>query len=230
MQRDITAIPTEYAGCLFRSKTESKFAKWCDNEKIKWIYEPDGFVSNDGVCYLPDFFLPDFDTVVEVKPPMFLSEISKMKPLINSECCNKLHFNILTMGNSEPVVSIWFPPITVYNGYAEPAHYLTIPVTDRFNEHRVRDPGWFLLDGVVFSTYEEKEMIGGVTNIVNVELSDSAMYCTMYYLTSRFLSEKKDTLQNIEQIERAVMHGAISKECGSILIDHVNTMDGSHDF
>jgi hypothetical protein len=51
----IPAIPTLYAGVLFRSRTEARWAMFWDKLDIKWDYEPQGFVTASGDPYLPDF-------------------------------------------------------------------------------------------------------------------------------------------------------------------------------
>jgi hypothetical protein len=53
----IPAIPTLYAGVLFRSRTEARWALFWDQLGIKWEYEPQGFVTTAGVPYLPDFIV-----------------------------------------------------------------------------------------------------------------------------------------------------------------------------
>lgn len=53
----IMAIETEYAGCLFRSRLEARWAVFFDALGIEWQYEPQGF-DMDTFRYLPDFFLP----------------------------------------------------------------------------------------------------------------------------------------------------------------------------
>jgi len=63
----IKAIDTEYNGMLFRSRLEARWAVFFDAAGIKYEYEPEGF-EHDGVRYLPDFYLRDFDMYVEVKP------------------------------------------------------------------------------------------------------------------------------------------------------------------
>ena len=72
----INSIQTNYAGCLFRSRLEARWAVFFDTAKIKWEYEPEGFKIKDGFSdapdsqvwmYLPDFFLTDYKTWVEVK-------------------------------------------------------------------------------------------------------------------------------------------------------------------
>lgn len=77
------AIQTVYAGCYFRSKLEARWAVFFDSLGIRWNYEPEGykiggtypsdfdgtsdFEPRDVEWYLPDFYLPDLETWVEVK-------------------------------------------------------------------------------------------------------------------------------------------------------------------
>ncbi|QDN57346.1 hypothetical protein [Streptomyces sp. S1D4-20] len=84
----IKAIETRYAGCRFRSRLEARWAVFFDRLNIQWEYEPQGFENRiccdcddpeedlwDGKrnCsgkherYLPDFWLPQTQTWVEVK-------------------------------------------------------------------------------------------------------------------------------------------------------------------
>jgi len=65
----IRAIETEYNGYLFRSRLEARWAVFFDNLSVPYIYEPEGFEFDDGVRYLPDFWLPDQHCWVEIKPP-----------------------------------------------------------------------------------------------------------------------------------------------------------------
>ena len=51
----IKPIETLYMGCRFRSRLEARWAVAFDSMKIEWEYEPEGFVLEDGTCYLPDF-------------------------------------------------------------------------------------------------------------------------------------------------------------------------------
>lgn len=63
----IKAIETEYAGCMFRSRLEARWAVVFDHLGIRWEYEPEG-LDLDGTRYLPDFRLPGMDGLfVEVK-------------------------------------------------------------------------------------------------------------------------------------------------------------------
>lgn len=69
---EIKAIETEYNGYRFRSRLEARWAVFFDAAGIKYEYEPEGFEvkvnSKEIYRYLPDFYLPDFDLWVEVKP------------------------------------------------------------------------------------------------------------------------------------------------------------------
>lgn len=66
----INAIETSYASCRFRSRLEARWAVFFDRMGIEWQYEPEGFkLTHDGRqhYYLPDFFLPQIGTWIEVK-------------------------------------------------------------------------------------------------------------------------------------------------------------------
>lgn len=63
----LRVIETEYRGFRFRSRTEARYAVFFDAAGVDWQYEVEGFHIN-GACYLPDFFLPELKTYVEVKP------------------------------------------------------------------------------------------------------------------------------------------------------------------
>lgn len=62
----IHAIETIYNGYRFRSRLEARWAVFFDAVGIKYQYEPEGYEINQ-VRYLPDFYLPELDTFVEVK-------------------------------------------------------------------------------------------------------------------------------------------------------------------
>lgn len=64
----IKAIETSYKGYRFRSRLEARWAVFFDHLGLQWEYEPEGFELNGGVRYLPDFWLPELKTWVEVKP------------------------------------------------------------------------------------------------------------------------------------------------------------------
>ena len=87
--RSIHAIATRYDGTIFRSRMEAYFAKWCNSWDIQWCYEPEGYEFN-GTRYLPDFYLPESNVIVEVKPIIAMNEASKIKELMDHIGANKL--------------------------------------------------------------------------------------------------------------------------------------------
>ena len=64
----IKPIETRYKGYRFRSRLEARWAVFFDALGIRFEYEQQGFKLKDGSFYLPDFYLPDQDTYVEIKP------------------------------------------------------------------------------------------------------------------------------------------------------------------
>ena len=66
MSNVIKPIETKYDGYLFRSRLEARWAVFFKAAGIKYQYEPQGF-TDDKAKYLPDFYLPDWDTYAEVK-------------------------------------------------------------------------------------------------------------------------------------------------------------------
>ena len=50
-------IDTEYAGHLFRSSLEARWAMFFDLLGIKWEYEPEGYLLPSGTRYSPDFLI-----------------------------------------------------------------------------------------------------------------------------------------------------------------------------
>lgn len=63
----IKPIETEYAGYKFRSRLEARWAVFFDALGLKWQYEPEGYVLEDGIYYLPDFYVEDLDMFFEIK-------------------------------------------------------------------------------------------------------------------------------------------------------------------
>lgn len=66
----IKPIETEYSGYRFRSRLEARVAVFFDTLSIKFEYEVEGWDLH-GTWYLPDFWLPDLETWVEVKSSVF---------------------------------------------------------------------------------------------------------------------------------------------------------------
>jgi predicted nuclease of restriction endonuclease-like RecB superfamily len=49
-----------------KSGWEEAFAKWCDRNKTKWLYESKTFNLGE-TTYTPDFYLSESDTYIEIK-------------------------------------------------------------------------------------------------------------------------------------------------------------------
>lgn len=64
---DIKPVPTKYNGVKFRSRLEARWAVLFDGLSVKWIYEPEAYSLGEE-AYLPDFLLPEFRTIVEIRP------------------------------------------------------------------------------------------------------------------------------------------------------------------
>lgn len=100
----IQAIETVYKGYRFRSRLEARWAVFFDAMGVKWEYEPEGYVFDDGTKYLPDFYLhinrrlywPPSEgksgVFVEVKGEV--TEEDKHKVLMFAD-----HFPIIVLGN-----------------------------------------------------------------------------------------------------------------------------------
>lgn len=56
-QNQMQPIETYYNGYWFRSRLEARWAVFFDAIGQPYIYEPEGFVFDDGTRYLPDFYL-----------------------------------------------------------------------------------------------------------------------------------------------------------------------------
>lgn len=78
----VKPIETRYAGCHFRSRLEARWAVFFDRLGVAWEYEEQGYEvgRTDGrtVRYLPDFYLPDLGTHVEVKGRLDEKDLDKL--------------------------------------------------------------------------------------------------------------------------------------------------------
>jgi len=122
---NIEAKPTNYKRHHFRSRLEARWAVVFDLLKIKWQYEPAmfdlGFATINGRQiylggYLVDFYLPDLEVWVEVKPiiPHCDSiEFAKVRRLVKHICIGASGFIFaalpriaLVYGNNESISPI----------------------------------------------------------------------------------------------------------------------------
>lgn len=83
----IEAVPTEYAGITFRSRLEADWAATLDASNIKWAYEPETITLPSGTVYIPDFWLPELGTWIEVKGPG-IPRVEKTAELAQARACH----------------------------------------------------------------------------------------------------------------------------------------------
>jgi hypothetical protein len=83
----LQAIETIYKDYRFRSRLEARWAVFFDAMGIKWEYEIEGFLLDDGTKYLPDFWLPETQSWLEVKPDEFTLDESHKCTLLSKNHC-----------------------------------------------------------------------------------------------------------------------------------------------
>lgn len=64
----LKAIETTYKGYRFRSRLEARWAVFFDALGVPWEYEKQGYDLGPNGWYLPDFWLPQQDCWIEIKP------------------------------------------------------------------------------------------------------------------------------------------------------------------
>ena len=103
---EIKAIETRYKEYRFRSRLEARWAVFFDALNMKWEYEPEGF-EFDGIKYLPDFYLPEDDMYVEIKPTFPEDDLTRQKLVFF--VCNihkPLMLLVGTPGKHQPIAII----------------------------------------------------------------------------------------------------------------------------
>lgn len=70
------AIPRVYNGVTLRSTTEARFARWFDLLGLPWMYEAEGY-TDGAVSAMPDFWLPQYNSHVEIKHS---DDYNRLKP------------------------------------------------------------------------------------------------------------------------------------------------------
>lgn len=65
---EIRPIETEYDGRRFRSRGEARLAVFWNEIGVRYSYEQEGYRLSNGRLYLPDFWIPEWDAFVEMKP------------------------------------------------------------------------------------------------------------------------------------------------------------------
>jgi hypothetical protein len=94
------AIETRWLGYRFRSRNEARWAVWFHQLGVKFEYEKEGFVLNSGY-WLPDFYFPETETWVEIKPDKNNDE-EKAGLLCHDLSCQTGHATFLVKGAPWP--------------------------------------------------------------------------------------------------------------------------------
>jgi hypothetical protein len=81
------AVPTRYRDTTFRSRLEADWAATLDSNGIVWLYEPEVITLPSGTVYIPDFWLPELGTWLEVKGPG-IPRIEKTIELAKTRTCH----------------------------------------------------------------------------------------------------------------------------------------------
>lgn len=109
----IKAITTYYNGYKFRSRLEARWAVFFDAANIRYEYEPEGFKMQSGLCYLPDFYLPEENMYVEVKPQRKDSwkDIDRVCKFVG----NGINTLLLLSNIPSPDACIWYFPVLYWH-------------------------------------------------------------------------------------------------------------------
>lgn len=89
----LKSLPTYYKGITFRSRLEARWAIVFDELGIKWQYEPEAIeieanhfsdpYNSKTFAYLPDFYLPEFGCIVEVKGDLSQSDYWRLIRIVH---------------------------------------------------------------------------------------------------------------------------------------------------
>lgn len=97
---------TYYKEIKFRSSLETNWAYILDKLNIEWKYEPKRFRLKNGEVYIPDFYLPELKTWIEVKGRI--------------EEHNKIFSKLFVEENKEPLILISYTELYFFgNDYGE---------------------------------------------------------------------------------------------------------------
>lgn len=149
---EIKAIETSYNGLLFRSRLEARWAVFFDSAGVKYEYEPDAFMLG-GIGYVPDFYLPEYELYVEVKPARegAFTEVAKAFGLIGTGKIKRL----MVLSNlPEGVNSSFGYPLLYLHPFTKDIVYEWFYFVRSKNNKVVFSPGFYYRD--IDSVIEEE--------------------------------------------------------------------------
>lgn len=100
----LKAIPTEYQGILFRSRFEADVAYFINRVGYDYGYERRSFLLDNGIHYLPDFYIPDLNLWIE--PRGYKSRKGKLQIdgfkefLMNQFIDDNIHEDFIVLGKN----------------------------------------------------------------------------------------------------------------------------------
>lgn len=114
MEYTIKAIPTEYAGVKFRSRTESRWAAFFDLVGVKWDYEP---IDLEG--WAPDFLLRTKigPVLVEVKPVDLTTYIEAVNRGVNDVAQLSSYNKALAHSRKHQVLLLGIAPLEMQGAF-----------------------------------------------------------------------------------------------------------------
>ena len=114
----LKVIETEYNGYKFRSRLEARWAIFFDAAGIEYQYhQSEDFELEDGTKYLPDFYLPELNLWVEIKPKERRNELERVVKF----CKEAKTERILWLQDIPPKhdCNFWWYPCFYYDTLAE---------------------------------------------------------------------------------------------------------------
>jgi hypothetical protein len=111
----IEALESNYKGICFRSRMEARWAVFMDVIEAPYYYALEGFNLGEGLCYLPDFYLPYQDSFFEIK-----------SPLAPSDDFDKIESLVLATGKN--VFTVCSPPLLSEFGHEGITMHCVIPL------------------------------------------------------------------------------------------------------
>jgi hypothetical protein len=103
------AIETHYNGYRFRSRLEARWAVFMDTLGVRYEYEPEGFHFEEGVNYLPDFWIPSLSLWIEIKPTIPDDSERRKVQLLSMAQEYPVYLFYQTFDYLPPEAWVWYP-------------------------------------------------------------------------------------------------------------------------
>lgn len=140
----INSINTNYKGYNFRSRLEARWAVYFDAIGLKWEYEKEGYILENGIRYLPDFAIEEFGFIEIKGQEPNNAEKRKARLLASGLKCNVAIFVgtpkndgncfIVYDENGNETCEIIYSAYSV-NKWGQTPHYGKYDLTDEFSDY-----------------------------------------------------------------------------------------------